>query len=48
MNIRPASFRDLARIEDLLRKTESRERRHALETAKAELLERLGESESAS
>jgi hypothetical protein len=38
----------LARIEDLLRKTESRERRHALETAKAELLERLGESESAS
>jgi hypothetical protein len=35
----------LARIEDLLSKTESRERRSALEAAKAELLERLGESE---
>jgi hypothetical protein len=35
----------LARIEDLLSKTESPERRSALETAKAELLERLGESE---
>ena len=32
----------LARIEDLLRKTENPERRRALETAKAELLERLG------
>ncbi len=31
----------LARIEDLLDKTASPERRHALETAKAELLERL-------
>lgn len=31
----------LARIEDLLGKTENSERRHALETAKAELLERL-------
>lgn len=35
----------LARIEDLLSKTESRERRSALEAARAELLERLGESE---
>ncbi|MEP6995819.1 MAG: hypothetical protein ABI968_14950 [Acidobacteriota bacterium] len=35
----------LARIEDLLRNTESPERRHALETAKAELLERLGANE---
>ena len=35
----------LARIDDLLAKTESRERRHALEAAKVELIERLGESE---
>ena len=33
----------LARVEDLLRKTESEPRRRALETARAELLERLGE-----
>ena len=32
----------LARVEDLLRKTESEPRRKALETARAELLERLG------
>jgi hypothetical protein len=31
----------LARIDDLLRKTESEPRRRALETARAELLERL-------
>lgn len=35
----------LKRIEDLLSKTESPERRSALEAAKAELLERLGEGE---
>lgn len=33
----------LARVEDLLRKTENAPRRQALETARAELLERLGE-----
>jgi hypothetical protein len=31
----------LARVDDLLRKTESEPRRQALETARAELLERL-------
>jgi hypothetical protein len=36
----------LARIEDLLAKTDSPERRRALETAKAELLERLGPDRS--
>lgn len=34
----------LARIDDLLRKTDSEPRRRALETARAELLERLQES----
>lgn len=33
----------LARVEDLLAKTRSPDRRRALETAKAELLERLGD-----
>jgi hypothetical protein len=33
----------LARIDDLLRKTESEPRRQALQTARAELLERLEE-----
>ena len=38
----------LARIEDLLAKTENPDRRHALETAKAELTERLQGFEPAS
>jgi hypothetical protein len=33
----------LARIEDLLSRTQNADRRRALETAKAELLERLGQ-----
>lgn len=37
----------LARIDDLLRKTESETRRRALEAARAELLERLEEGQTA-
>jgi len=38
----------LARVEDLLAKTENPDRRHALETARAELTERLQELRSPS
>jgi hypothetical protein len=37
----------LARIDDLLRKTPSEQRRHALEAARAELLERLEHAQPA-
>jgi hypothetical protein len=37
----------LARIDDLLRKTASEPRRHALEAARAELLERLDQAQPA-